>query len=43
MVWKGYYNAIHFSIISNFYVNMHLFITNLDMFKLGYLFTHSVG
>ena len=23
MVWKGYYNAIHFSIIISFYITMH--------------------
>ena len=43
MVWKEYHNGIHFSTMSDFYISMYLSITNLDMFRLGYIFAHSIG
>ena len=43
MVWKRYHNLTHFSIISNFISVCTLSITNLDMFRLGYIFTYNIA
>ena len=42
IVWKGYHNVIHFSIIGNFTSVCTLSITSLDIFRLGYILSHSM-
>ena len=42
IVWKGYHNVIHFSIIGNVTSVCTLSITNLDIFRLGYILSHSM-
>ena len=43
IVWKGSHNMIHFRIIGSFTSVYTLSITNLDIFKLGYILSHSMG
>ena len=43
MVRKKYHIVIHFSIISNFYVSLYPAYYYLDIFKLGYILSHSIG
>ena len=40
MVWKGYHNV---NIIGIFTSVCTLFITKLDIFRLGYVLSHSIG
>ena len=41
IAWKGYHNVIYFSII--FTSVYTLPITNLDIFRLAYILSHSIG
>ena len=40
IVWEGYHNV---NIIGIFISVCTLFITNLDIFRLGYVLSHSIG
>ena len=43
IVRKGYYNVIHFSTIGSFYISKYLPVISLDIFRLGYILSRSLG